>query len=149
MPKRKESHCGRYRMKNQVTIVIALIVALTFPAIAPASGTDPSGAALRAYVEQYLKTASPTNALASKINAAGGVNAWGVNEWLCSLEITATLSVGYRIWETRMRADSYYLEHFSKSQFIPLNITNYCITYSNNCDHWNWSPDCLKGKLGK
>lgn len=136
-------------MKSQVTIAITLIVVLIFPATVPASDTDPSGAALRAYVEQYLETASPTDALAAKINAAGGVNAQGDNDWLCNLEIVATLSIGYRIWETRMRSDFYYLEHFSKSQFIPLNITNYCITYSNNCDHWNWSPDCLRDKLGK
>jgi len=137
-------------MKNQVTILIATIVLLsTFSITASAGNTDPSGTALRAYVEQYLKTAPPTDALAAKINGVGGADAWGVNEWLCSLEVAATLSVGYRIWETRMRSDAYYLEHFTKSQFIPLNIANYCIIYSNNCDHWNWDKDCIRKTFAK
>jgi len=137
-------------MKKQITVAIAMIAALlVFSTTAVANDTDPSGRALRAYVEQYLKTAPPTDALAAEIKASGGVNESKVYERFCNVEIMATLSIGYRIWENRMRADSYYLEHFPKSQFIPLNITNYCITYSNNCGHWRWYPDCLKQKLEK
>lgn len=133
--------------KHMVTAITILVLLGTFSITAAAGGTDPSGMSLRTYVEHYLKTAPPTDALSTRIKAAGGADASGVNEWLCSLEISATLSAGYQIWESRMRADSYYLEHFSKSQFIPLNITNYCITYSNECDHWRWDKDCIKKNL--
>jgi hypothetical protein len=135
-------------MKRPISLAIIIIAGLlAFSTTAGANDTDPSGRALRAYVEQYLKTAPPTDALAAEIKASGGVGESKVYERFCNIEIMATLSIGYRIWENRMRADSYYLEHFPKSQFIPLNITNYCITYSNNCGHWRWSPDCLKRKL--
>jgi hypothetical protein len=111
--------------------------------------TDPSGSALRNYVESYLDTAPQNDGLANKIQAAGGINAWGINEWLCSLEAATTLSVGYRIWDARMRSDAYYMAHFTKSQFIPLNITNYCIIYSNTCDHWTWDQTCIQRQYRK
>lgn len=137
-------------MKNQFTIVlIVFLMLLINTTTVSADNTDPSGSALRAYVEAYLKNAPSTDALASKIKAMGGANSSGTNEWLCSLEVANTLSVAYNIWESRMKADSYYMQNFTKSQFIPLNIANYCITYSNACNHWTWNQDCIKNKFAK
>jgi len=135
---------------RRTTLATLILCVFTLSVATPSFGgnTDPSGSQLRAYVENYLKTAMPTDALAAKINSYGGANSAGVQEWLCSLEIANTLSVGYSVWEARMQADTYYTNNFAKSQFIPLNIANYCITYSNNCSHWEWSPNCLKNKLG-
>jgi len=130
-----------------IILIAVVVIGLSCPA--QAEETDPSGSKLRAFIEEYLKNPPANDGLANKINNAGGANAMGINEWLCSLEVACTLSIGYDIWESRMRADSYYMDHFTQSQFIPLNITNYCIIYSNSCDHWSWDPDCIKTKYKK
>jgi len=131
-------------MDRAIAIVIALFLFGVVAAPCAADDTDPGGTVLRAYVENYLENALPSDALAQKIKAAGGVNAVGANEWLCSLEINNTYSTGYRIWAARLKADTAYAELNTKSQYIPLNLINYCISCSNKCGHWRWNGNCFK-----
>ena len=139
-------------MKKSLFAAIFFMVAIFSTASVQPSfafGTDPSGRDLRRYVENYLSNAMAHDSLAAKIKASGGAGSSGVYEWLCSLEVSNTLSVGYSVWEARLMADDYYQNNYPKSQFIPMNIMNYCITYSNTCSHWEWNKGCLKSKLGK
>ncbi|WP_421902019.1 hypothetical protein [Maridesulfovibrio sp.] len=135
-------------MKKIVIIaVVFLLTVICVPQVL-AGNVDPSGRDLKVYVENFLQGAMPNDALAAKIKAAGGTNSSGIYQFLCELEVSQALSVGYDVWDNRYNADAYYQEHFGKSDFIQLNVLNYCLKYSNTCSHWEWNANCLKNRLG-
>ncbi|NDV27772.1 hypothetical protein [Desulfovibrio sp. JC010] len=133
--------------KFAVVATMFLISVICAPQVF-AGNVDPSGQALKNYVDSYLQNAMPNDVQAAKIKAMGGAGSSGVYEWLCQLEVQNALSVGYDIWESRYNADSYYQSKFPKNSFVQANIFNYCRKYSNRCNHWTWNKDCLKNSLG-
>ena len=131
------------------SFVFVWLILIVFAAPSFGFGTDPSGRALKRYVEEYLQNADFNDALAAKIKESGGANSMGVFEFLCSIEVANALSDGYSVWENRRAADKYYMDNHTRSQFIPLNIMNYCMTYSKECGHWEWNAKCLEKSSGK
>lgn len=135
-------------MRKFAIVVVAFLLLISSVPQAFAGNVDPSGRALKSYIESYLQNAMPTDAMAAKIKAMGGSDSSAVYQWLCEIEVAQALSVGYDVWDNRYNSDAYYQEKFGKSSFVQLNVLNYCIKYSNTCSHWEWNKDCLKNRLG-
>lgn len=94
-----------------------------------AGDTDPSGERLKAVVENYVKTAPPSDETAAKIKSNGSVDSFRGFLWLCSIEMAT--GVGYFIWDARMKADSCPSQAIATPGY-------YCEVYSDLYGHWTW-----------
>ncbi|MCJ2165256.1 MULTISPECIES: hypothetical protein [unclassified Pseudodesulfovibrio] len=116
----------------RMVVLIVILVLLSCPA--RAGETDPNGGQLRSIVENYLKSASPSDETAKKVKEMGGMDATNDYLLLCSIEIAT--GVGFLIWDSRMRADSCPSKMISTPGY-------YCEIYSRNHDHWNWQQGLM------
>jgi len=128
-------------MRNALVLLAALVAASWLTASPVLAGNaDPTGAQLKAVVEDYLARAPGDDTkvpiLEKALNAPAGATSnelWA--DVLCVVEIAT--SIGLAIWDYRGKHDACRSETTLRGGF------SYCMYYSQYCDHWRWQPDCL------
>jgi hypothetical protein len=120
-------------IKNSCLIVAITLVPL--PAVSLAGDTDPDG------VKLMLLHEDPEFKAALKEKSGGAENStdWAV---VCTAELLTL--VGAIIWEARRKQD--HCARVTKSDW---GAGDYCVTFSNECNHYQWDSNCLLDKRGE
>jgi hypothetical protein len=97
--------------------------------------TDPDG------VKLMLLHEDPEFKAALKEKSGGAENStdWAV---VCTAELLTL--VGAIIWEARRKQD--HCARVTKSDW---GAGDYCVTFSNECNHYQWDSNCLLDKRGE
>mgnify|MGYP001822463499 CR=1 FL=1 len=124
-------------MKNIPSLVqslsLTLILALgSVPVISWAADTDPDGVKLMLLREDPNFKAD----LKEKTGDAANSTNWRI---VCALE--AATVVGLTVWDARRTKDECW-------RFASLGAPEYCLDYSQQCDHYHWDASCLLDKNG-
>ena len=108
------------------SICLPLIFTLVLlPATSLAEDPDLTGAKLRTLHEsQEYKDAMEAS------EAAANATDWAL---ICGLEYATVIGAG--IWIARNSLDKC-------KNYREMPHSDYCVSYSEVCDHYNWSPDC-------
>ncbi len=138
----KGSHGGlpnKEKGVRQLGILFTLLVLVSVcrNSAALAGDIDPNGVQLEQAVEEYLRSASPTDSKAQRLKAAMGDANWNPYDsatLLCMVEYGTV--IGKLIWDERMARDQCGYD-LTRDSF------NYCTDYTVHCDHYHWSPSCL------
>jgi len=127
-----------------VILSMLMLANLVFCPMALAGDTDPAGTKLKGIVDEYLANAPENDAKANKLREAGGSSATSngqngsIYPFLCAAEVMTV--IGLVIWENRRDSDDCGRDLPGMSGY------QYCMGYSNHCDHWVWDSSCLKGQ---
>jgi len=129
-------------VRNTLVLLAALIAACLFTASPALAGdVDPTGAKLKGVVEDYLAKAPENDPKARTLrqgqNDCINPTSEEIITILCGAEVLSV--IGAVIWSTRKCYDGCGAKVGDMDSFA------YCRAYSSRCDHWVWSPDCLKG----
>ena len=115
------------------SLSLMLILALgSVPVISWAADTDPDG------VKLMLLQEDPKFKADLKEKTGGPANSMDWSD-LCALE--AATVVGLAVWDTRRTKDKCL-------RFARLWAPEYCLNYSQQCDHYHWDANCLLDKNG-
>ncbi len=114
----------------KICILVLLAGLLTFPMTVRAEDGDPDGTRLKALLDQPDVPKDVKESLNSNT----------VNyDLICSFE---DLTIpGRMIWYYRLGKD-----HCDNKKTWNDNAATYCIYYSERCNHFQWTPDCLSTK---
>lgn len=86
-----------------------------------------------AFSQKYNVPLSKVNDIASRSSQSNDVLAMDV---LCALEKITV--IGLEIWSRRAGQDPWW------STGARIDGSDYCLTYSLNCGHWDWRKNCLQ-----
>jgi hypothetical protein len=91
--------------------------------------------AREAFAKKYNMPVSKVNEnVPARPPASNGGWDYNTSMFVCTLEIVGTSGVGAIIWGQRRGMDQY----LSDSEM------GYCVSYTQNCDHYKWQQGCLK-----
>ena len=120
-----------------VVLTLLMLVSVLMISAVWAENVDPNGVQLEQAVEEYLRSASPTDSKAQRLKTAMGEDSWNPYDsatLLCMVEYGTV--IGKIIWDARMAKDQCFYD-------ITRDSFNYCTDYTVRCDHYNWAPNCL------
>lgn len=118
---------------NSLCLILAIAL-VSLPAISFAGDPDPDGVKLMLLHEDPEFKAD----LKEKLGSAEYSTDWGV---VCAAEMLTL--VGAIVWEARKEKDQ--CKRFRSSEY---GAGDYCLYFSDNCDHYKWDSNCLLDVYG-